>query len=96
MHYFDPHYPYEPPEAFRRQFPGKPYLAEVASMDAELGRLLQAFEQRASGPAAVVLVGDHGEGLGEHGESLHGNLLYQSTMHVPLVIMGPGVARRRQ
>jgi len=52
---------------------------------------VQAFEQRAPGPVAVILVGDHGEGLGEHGESLHGNLLYQSTMHVPLVIMGPGV-----
>jgi choline-sulfatase len=92
VHYFDPHYPYEPPEPFRHQFPGKPYLGEVASMDAQLGRLLQAFEQRSPGPVAIVLVGDHGEGLGEHGETLHGNLLYQSTMHVPLVIMGPGVA----
>jgi choline-sulfatase len=92
VHYFDPHYPYEPPEPFRHQFPGKPYLGEVASMDAQLGRLLQAFERYAPGPVAVILVGDHGEGLGEHGESLHGNLLYQSTMHVPLVIVGPGVA----
>jgi Tfp pilus assembly protein PilF len=92
VHYFDPHYPYEPPEPFRGQFPDKPYLGEVASMDSELGRLVQAFEQRAPRPQAVVLVGDHGEGLGEHGEALHGNLLYQSTMHVPLVIVGPGVA----
>jgi tetratricopeptide (TPR) repeat protein len=91
VHYFDPHYPYEPPEPFRSQFAGRPYLGEVASMDAQLGRLLQAFEQRAPGPVSVIIVGDHGEGLGEHGESLHGNLLYQSTMHVPLVIMGPGV-----
>jgi arylsulfatase A-like enzyme/tetratricopeptide (TPR) repeat protein len=92
VHYFDPHYPYEPPEPYRRQFPGKPYLGEVAYMDAELGRLVQAFETQASGPVAIVLVGDHGEGLGEHGEALHGNLLYQSTMHVPLVVAGPGVA----
>jgi arylsulfatase A-like enzyme len=70
VHYFDPHYPYEPPEPFRSQFAGRPYLGEVASMDAQLGRLLQAFEQRAPGPVAFVLVGDHGEGLGEHGESL--------------------------
>lgn len=92
VHYYDPHYPYEPPEPFRRQFAGTPYLGEVASMDAQLGRLVQAFEARAPGPAAIVLAGDHGEGLGDHGESLHGNLLYQSTMHVPLAIAGPGVA----
>jgi len=91
VHYFDPHYPYEPPEPYRRQFPGHPYLGEVAFMDAQIGRLVEAFEQHAPGPVAIVLVGDHGEGLGEHGEALHGNLLYQSTMHVPLVIMGPGV-----
>jgi arylsulfatase A-like enzyme/tetratricopeptide (TPR) repeat protein len=92
VHYFDPHYPYEPPDPYRQQFAGKPYLGEVASMDAELGRLVQAFEQKAPGPVAVILVGDHGEGLGEHGEALHGNLLYQSTMHVPLVVAGPGIA----
>ena len=61
-------------------------------MDQQIGRLVQAFEQRASGPAAIVIVSDHGEGLGEHGEAQHGHLLYQSTMHVPLVIIGPGVS----
>ena len=91
VHYFDPHFPYDPPEPYARQFPGKPYLGEVAAMDAGLGRLLEAFERTAPGPSAIILVGDHGEGLGEHGEALHGNLLYQSTMHVPLVIAGPGV-----
>jgi choline-sulfatase len=91
VHYFDPHYPYEPPQPYRTQFAGNPYLGEVASMDAQLGRLIQAFEQRAHGPLAIITVSDHGEGLGEHGEALHGNLLYQSTMHVPLVIVGPGV-----
>ena len=60
-------------------------------MDAELGRLVDAFERRAKGPTAIIIVGDHGEGLGDHGESQHGNLLYQSTMHVPLVVAGPGV-----
>ncbi|MGH9371740.1 MAG: tetratricopeptide repeat protein, partial [Vicinamibacterales bacterium] len=43
-------------------------------------------------PAAIVIAGDHGEGLGDHGESEHGHLAYQSTMHVPLVILGPGVS----
>ena len=91
VHYFDPHYPYAPPEPFRSQFAAKPYLGEVAAMDAQLGRLIAAFERRAPGPVAMVIVGDHGEGLGDHGEAQHGNLLYQSTVHVPLVILGPGV-----
>ena len=92
VHYWDPHHPYAPPDPFKSAHPTSPYLGEVAFMDAELGRLLQAFEQRVKGPAAFIIVGDHGEGLGDHGESQHGNLLYQSTMHVPLVVAGPGVA----
>jgi choline-sulfatase len=92
VHYFDPHYPYSPPEPFRTRFAGQPYLGEVAAMDSELGRLIAVFEQRAPGPTAFLVVGDHGEGLGEHGEALHGNLVYQSTMHVPLAIAGPGVS----
>ena len=92
VHYFDPHAPYEPPEPFRTRYAKAPYLGEVAAMDEQLGRLVAAFEQRAPGPVAVVLVADHGEGLGDHGEAQHGNLVYQSTMHVPLVIVGPGVA----
>jgi choline-sulfatase len=91
VHYFDPHYPYVPPEPFRSQYANTPYLGEIAAMDEQLGRLVQAFEQQVTGPAAIVIVGDHGEGLGDHGESQHGTLLYQSTMHVPLVIIGPGV-----
>lgn len=92
VHYFDPHAPYDPPAPFRGRYAKDPYRGEVAAMDEELGRLVAAFERRAGGPAAVVVVGDHGEGLGDHGESQHGNLLYQSTMHVPLVLLGPGVA----
>jgi Tfp pilus assembly protein PilF len=92
VHYFDPHAPYTPPEPFRTTYARNPYLGEVASMDAQLGRLVEAFERSARGPVAVVVVGDHGEGLGDHGELLHGNLVYQSTMHVPLVLVGPGVA----
>ena len=91
VHYFDPHAPYTPPEPYRSQFAGQPYLGEVAAMDAEMARLVAAFEQRAPGPAAIVVVGDHGEGLGDHGEAQHGNLVYQSTMHVPLAVVGPGV-----
>ncbi len=92
VHYFDPHTPYAPPEPFRTQFAGNPYLGEVAAMDEQLGRLVEAFERHAPGPTAVLIAADHGEGLGDHGESQHGNLTYQSTMHVPLVMAGPGVA----
>lgn len=91
VHYFDPHAPYEPPEPFRSRFAAKPYAGEVAWMDSQLGRLVPAFESRAPSPAAIVVAGDHGEGLGDHGESQHGHLIYQSTMHVPLAIAGPGV-----
>lgn len=92
VHYFDPHYPYAPPDPFRAQYATHPYLGEVAAMDAQLGRLVQAFEQRRQGTAAIVVAADHGEGLGDHGEQQHGSLLYQSTMHVPLVVVGPGVS----
>lgn len=93
VHYFDPHAPYDPPEPFRSQYPASPYLGEVAAMDEALGRLVAAFERTAPGPVAVVVAGDHGEGLGDHGESQHGLLLYESTMRVPLVVVGPGATR---
>ncbi|HWS71702.1 MAG TPA: sulfatase, partial [Thermoanaerobaculia bacterium] len=90
VHYYDPHFPYTPPEPFASKYAKDPYRGEVASMDEQLGRLVAAVRAQL-GDVAIVLVGDHGEGLGEHGEQQHGNLLYQSTMHVPLVIAGPGV-----
>ena len=92
VHYYDPHHPYSPPEPFRTRFAKDPYRGEVAAMDAELGRLREAFERRVAGPAAILVVGDHGEGLGEHGESQHGRLLYQATMRVPLLLVGPGIS----
>jgi arylsulfatase A-like enzyme/Tfp pilus assembly protein PilF len=92
VHYFDPHAPYTPPEPFRSRYSTRPYLGEVAAMDEQLGRLVQAFESNAPGPVAIVVAADHGEGLGDHGEMQHGNLLYQSTMHVPLIVVGPGVS----
>lgn len=91
VHYFEPHHPYEPPEPFRSEYAENPYLGEIGAMDRELGRLIEQFEKETSGPAAVLVAGDHGESLGEHGEAQHGNLVYQGAMHVPLVIAGPGV-----
>jgi choline-sulfatase len=91
VHYYDAHYPYAPPEPYRTRYARNPYLGEVAAMDEQLGRLVQAFEHQAKGPIAIAIVADHGEGLGDHGEAQHGDLLFQSTMHVPLVLAGPGV-----
>jgi len=93
VHYYDPHEPYAPPEPFRSRFAADPYRGEIAYMDAELGRLLAAFESTASGTGyRSVVVADHGEGRGDHGEALHGNLLYQGVMRVPLVLSGSGLA----
>ena len=93
VHYYDPHEPYEPPEPFRSRFPDDPYQGEVAAMDHDLGRLLAAFEASRGGRGTSLLVAaDHGESRGEHGEMLHGNLLYQGVMRVPLVVAGDGLA----
>ena len=92
VHYFDPHAPYAPPSPFAERYAAKPYLGEVATMDAQLGRLVQAFEQHAKGTRAIVVTADHGEGLGDHGELQHGHLMYQPTMRVPMVVVAPGVS----
>ena len=92
VHYFDPHDPYAPPEPFRSRYPSSPYLGEIAYMDQELGRLIEAFEGRSDGKnSRILVVGDHGEGLGDHGELLHGNLLYSGVMRVPLILAGEGI-----
>jgi choline-sulfatase len=94
VHYFDPHTPYSPAAPFDDQYRDRPYYGEIAAMDQQLGRLVQGFEAAASrqgAPIAAVVAGDHGEGLGDHGELTHGNLLYQSTMRVPLVVVGPNI-----
>lgn len=97
VHYYDPHLPYVPPEPHRSRHPGKPYLGEVAYVDAELGRLLKGLEARGtSRPLLVVVAGDHGEGLGAHGEAGHGIFVYQSTQHVPLILRGPGAPKGRR
>jgi tetratricopeptide (TPR) repeat protein len=92
VHYFEPHYPYEPPVAFRSRHPSDPYRGEIEAMDRELGRLVKGFDDAIDTPTAIIVAGDHGEGLGEHGEAQHGNLLYQGVMRVPLVVLGPGVS----
>jgi choline-sulfatase len=91
VHYYDPHTPYAPPEPFRSRYRGNLYLGEVAAMDLQIGRITRAFAQQVKGASAIIIAADHGEGLGDHGEPQHGILLYQATVHVPLVLVAPGV-----
>ena len=92
VHLYDPHIPYAPPDEFRRRAGGDAYNGEIAYADAQLSRLLAAIAARgADGEPIVAVLGDHGEGLGEHGERTHGMLAYDSTLRIPLVLAGPGV-----
>jgi arylsulfatase A-like enzyme/tetratricopeptide (TPR) repeat protein len=91
VHLFDPHAPYEPAEPYASRFPGNPYLGEVAAADGYLAPLLEPFLAGAETPTLIVVTGDHGESLGEHGEETHGLYAYEATLHVPLLLWGPGV-----
>lgn len=95
LHYFDAHLPYVDRPADRARFPDAPYLAQVAALDREVGRLVDAIERRgARDRTLVVVTSDHGEGLGEHGEPTHSYFVYESTMRVPLVFWGADALAR--
>ncbi len=95
VHLYDPHYPYTPPEPFASRYKTHPYDGEIAFDDVQVGRLVSFLKDAAVFPnAVVVLAGDHGESLGEHGEKTHGFFLYNSTLRVPLLIKVPGAAPR--
>ncbi len=91
VHLYDPHAPYEPPPPFRQRFARRPYDGEVAYADAQVARLLawlDRSERRTN--TLVVATSDHGEGLGDHGESEHMLLVYDSTLRVPLFLRWAG------
>jgi len=92
LHLYDPHAPYNPPKAFLP--PGRSlYDGEIAYADSQLARLLDAIRSRQLlDRTIVVIAGDHGEGLGDHGERTHGMLVYDSTLRVPLIVAVPGRA----
>jgi len=96
VHLWDPHAPYAPPEPFRSEFKDDPYSGEVAYVDSELGKLLDYLGRAGlMEKALVIITGDHGESLGEHGELTHSYFAYNSTLWVPLVIEGPGIKSGR-
>lgn len=91
VHLYDPHAVYSPPPPFRDEYRGRLYDGEIAYMDQQIGRLL-AHPALASREGLMVMVlADHGESLGEHGEQTHGILAYDSTLHIPFLMKLPGV-----
>ena len=95
LHFYDPHKPYDPPEPYRSRFEGSGksglYDGEIAFTDAQVGRLLDWLDQRGLAKnTIVVVVGDHGESLGDHGEKEHGYFIYDATVKVPLIVRVPG------
>jgi arylsulfatase A-like enzyme len=90
LHFYDPHAPYEPPEPYRSRYAKDPYLGEIAFMDEQLGRVFGYLEaRRLLNRTIIVVVGDHGESLGEHGEHTHGLFVYESVLRVPFIIRAP-------
>jgi arylsulfatase A-like enzyme/Flp pilus assembly protein TadD len=90
IHLYDPHDPYEPPAPYSTTYKERPYDGEIAYADAQLARFLAVLKKQGIyNQSLVVVVGDHGEGLGEHKEDTHGIFLYDSTIHVPLIVKLP-------
>ena len=96
LHYYDPHFPYTPPEPFASRFPHSPYDGEVAFTDHCVGLVIKKLKDLGIFDSTlIVIVGDHGEMLGEHEEPAHGYFIYQSALRVPLIARVPGVPARR-
>ena len=96
MHLYDPHYPYRPPAPFSEQYRDRPYDGEIAFADEQVGRLIAYLKANdLYRNTLIVLTGDHGESLGEHGEKTHGFFIYNATLHVPVIVHLPGTTVAR-
>src|SRR6266852_5078371 len=96
MHLYDPHYPYRPPAPYAAEYKDRPYDGEIAFADAQVGRLIRFLKSKGLyANTLIILSGDHGESLGEHGEKTHGFFIYNATLHVPFLIHLPGAASPR-
>ena len=94
IHLYDAHTPYEPPEPFLSKFGGRGlaglYDGEIAFADEQVGRFVSWL--RSNGidqKTVVVIIGDHGEGLGSHGEGTHGYFVYDYATRVPFLVVTP-------
>lgn len=96
VHCWDPHTPYDPPEPFKTQYNDHPYEGEVAYVDLVLGKLFDYMkEHNLFDSTLIILTGDHGESLGQHGEETHGFFAYNSSLWIPLIISFPGIVSGR-
>jgi arylsulfatase A-like enzyme/Flp pilus assembly protein TadD len=90
VHFYDPHDPYEPPPPYSEIYKDRLYDGEIAYADSALDHFLAYLKKQGWYQGAmIVVVGDHGEGLGDHHEDTHGIFLYDSTTHVPLIVKLP-------
>lgn len=94
IHLYDPHAPYEPPEPYYSEYVRRGrvglYDGEIASMDGQIGRCIAWLESNGlDDDTIIVLIGDHGEGLGSHGEGTHGYFIYDYAAHVPFIVATP-------
>lgn len=91
IHYYDPHYKYDPPQSFAARFAGDAYSGEIAFSDFCLGRVTTKLKELGIYDSTLLIVtGDHGEMLGEHGEDEHMYFVYESAVKVPLIVKLPG------
>lgn len=87
VHYYDAHFPYQPPAPYSEKFASSPYDGEIAYVDSQIQALLDHLKsQKLLENTIVIITADHGEGLGDHQERTHGVFLYDSTLHVPLIV----------
>ncbi len=90
VHFYEPHTPYTPPAPWAERYAASPYDGEIAASDELVGKLVAELERLgAYDRALIVLLSDHGEGLGDHGEDEHGVLLYRESLQVPLLVKLP-------
>jgi arylsulfatase A-like enzyme/Tfp pilus assembly protein PilF len=90
VHLYDAHHPYNPPTPYLQKYRSHPYDGGIAFVDAQVGRVVAYLKAKGIYDRTLIVVaGDHGEGLGEHGEKTHGFFIYDSTLHVPLIFKLP-------
>ena len=90
VHLYDPHTPYKPPPPYDELYADHPYSGEIAFTDSQIGRIWSFLEANGlTDNLFLILAGDHGESLGEHGEGAHGFFVYQAALHVPLIVVTP-------
>jgi arylsulfatase A-like enzyme/Tfp pilus assembly protein PilF len=97
VHLYDAHHPYNPPSPYREKYRTRLYDGGIAFVDAQVGRIVAYLKAKGIYDRTLIVVaGDHGEGLGEHGEKTHGFFIYDATLHVPLIFKLPGGVTQRK